>query len=333
MDHAKGIGAPLRPPARLECFRFGFAAMGSPCELQLYAPDAVRARLLGNALRAEVERLEQRYSRYRPDSELATLNAVAAAGGEAEVDEEMAALLHYADTCFHESGGLFDVTSGVLREIWNLREGVVPSRALVESLLPRIGWQRVRWQRPRIGFAPGMELDFGGIVKEYAADRLATMCQEAGCRHALVNLGGDIRVVGPHPDGAPWTIGIRHPRASEGGGFPAGAGTLRLESGAVTTSGDYERCLVVDGRRHGHVFNPRTGWPVSHLASVSVIADHCVVAGSASTIAMLKEQAGPAWLRQLGVPHLWIDTRGRAGGPLAPDSTVSGKKERYTWTG
>jgi len=301
---------------RLQRFRFEFAAMGSPCEFMLYAPEVLQANILGSQLRAELERLEQRYSRYRPDSALSALNAVAAAGGETDVDDEMAALLHYADTCFKESGGLFDVTSGVLRKIWKLREGVVPSPEAIKGLLPRIGWQRVRWRRPRIGFEPGMELDFGGIVKEYAADRLATMCVEAGCRHGLINLGGDIRVVGPHPDGTPWSIGIKHPRAAQLQGEDGGAsaGSLRLARGAVTTSGDYERCLVVDGRRYGHVFNPRTGWPASHLASVTVIADLCVVAGSASTIAMLMEKNGPAWLARQGVRHLWIDTEGRAGG-------------------
>jgi len=305
---------------RLQRFRFEFTAMGSPCEFMLYAPEAMQANILGSQLRAELERLEQRYSRYRPDSSLSVLNAVAAAGGETDVDEEMAALLHYADTCFKESGGLFDVTSGVLRSIWKLREGVVPSREAIEALLPRIGWQRVRWRRPHIGFEPGMELDFGGIVKEYAADRLATLCEEGGCRHGLINLGGDIRVVGPHPDGKPWSIGIKHPRASQGPGAAgdASAGALRLTHGAVTTSGDYERCLVVDGRRYGHVFNPRTGWPVSHLASVTVIADLCVVAGSASTIAMLMEKKGPAWLARQGVRHLWIDTEGRTGGSGQP---------------
>jgi thiamine biosynthesis lipoprotein len=85
----------------------------------------------------------------------------------------------------------------------------------------------------------------------------------------------------------------------------------------MATSGDYERCIVVDGKRYGHILNPRTGQPVAHLASVTVHADHCVVAGSASTIAMLKEADGPAWLTALGLPHLWIHADGRCGGSLA----------------
>jgi thiamine biosynthesis lipoprotein len=92
--------------------------------------------------------------------------------------------------------------------------------------------------------------------------------------------------------------------------------TVELSSGAMASSGDYERCLTIDGVRYGHILNPRTGWPVKHLASVSVIADFCVVAGSASTIAMLKAEAGPAWLEALAQPHLWVDLNGEAGGTL-----------------
>ena len=87
--------------------------------------------------------------------------------------------------------------------------------------------------------------------------------------------------------------------------------------GALASSGDFERCIEVDGIRYGHILNPKTGWPVRHLAAVSVLADLCVVAGSASTIAMLKEAEGPAWLQNLGVAHMWVDVDGHEGGDLS----------------
>ena len=97
--------------------------------------------------------------------------------------------------------------------------------------------------------------------------------------------------------------------------------TLREQGADVpvlvyTGTGDYERCVTLDGVRYGHILDPRTGWPVRHLASVSVVADLCVVAGSASTIAMLKQEKGPAWLTEQRVPHHWIDVGGRSGGTL-----------------
>jgi thiamine biosynthesis lipoprotein len=291
-----------------------FQAMGSPCELKLHAPAALAADVAARA-RAEVERLEQRYSRYRPDSLLGEINAVAGRGGGIDVDDETAQLLDYAATCHAESGGLFDITSGVLRRAWRFREGRLPARAEVDALLVHVGWQKLRWQRPRLELPAGMELDFGGIVKEYAADRVATLCVEAGCESALVNLGGDIRATGPQPGGSPWHVGIRDPRARNQDAPPLHV--LALERGAVATSGDYERCIVVDGRRYGHVLDPRSGWPVQHLASVTVLADFCVLAGSAATIALLREADGPRWLAGLGLPHLWIDVRGEVGGSLA----------------
>ncbi len=159
---------------------------------------------------------------------------------------------------------------------------------------------------------PGLELDFGGIVKEYAADRVAALLQAAGMPHALVNLGGDIRAAGPRSDGSPWQVGIRDPRR---------AGEMQtsvpLFGGALSTSGDYERCIEIEGRRYGHVLDPRTGWPVRFMASASAVAPLCVVAGSATTIAMLRGEGGPAWLEGLGLPCLWVDVDGRAGGSLA----------------
>jgi thiamine biosynthesis lipoprotein len=299
--------------AALKLFQFPFKAMGSPCEIKLYATDLLAAGRVASLARADVERLEARYSRFRPESLLSQINRVAAAGGSIDVDEETAGLFNYADACFRESGGLFDVTSGLLRQAWRFDQAALPAPELISSLLDRIGWQKVRWESPRIGFPAGMELDFGGIVKEYAVDRLVTLCREAGCQHGIVNLGGDIRVIGPHADGQPWRVGIQDPR--QPGANPIA--TLSLLQGGVATSGDYERCIIVAGVRYGHVLNPRTGWPVRHLASVTVVADFCVVAGSASTIAMLKERKGGAWLDQLGLQNLWIDTEGRSGGPLA----------------
>ncbi len=296
---------------RLHTLRF--KAMGSPCELQCHARDETTAQRAFRTARADIERLEQRYSRYRTDSFLSEMNRVALHGGTIDVDAETASLLHYADTCHRQSDGLFDITSGVLRAAWRFDSGLLPDRGHVEALLPRVGWHKVRWTRSSITFAPGMEIDLGGVVKEYAADRAAGICREHGIAHGLVNLGGDIRVIGPAPDGRPWQIGVRHPRRED-----ATSGGLSVREGGVATSGDYERCIVVDGVRYGHILNPLTGWPVRHLASVTVIGPYCLVAGSASTIALLKEGEGPQWLQRLGFPHVWVDAAGEVGGTLSP---------------
>jgi thiamine biosynthesis lipoprotein len=300
-------------PRLLNYFRVPFKAMGSPCEIQLFASGEAEARQVSDLVIAEVERLEALYSRYRDTSFLSAINRVAAEGGSITVDLETAQILNYAATCHTESDGLFDITSGILRRAWRFDRDQPPDPAQIETLLDRVGWHRLRWEPPILSFTvPGMEIDFGGIVKEYAVDAAATLCRAAGVANAVVNLGGDVRIVGPRGDGSPWRVGIRHPR--QAGGVLR---TLSIREGALASSGDYERCIVFEGVRYGHILNPRTGWPVRHMAAVSVLGDRCVVAGSASTIGMLREAGGPAWLADLGLPHLWVDTDGRTGGPLA----------------
>jgi len=298
--------------AHLKYCHIDFRAMGSPCAIQLYVRDEEEGSQVAALAINDVERLESLYSRYRDDSFLSEINRVAAIGGSITVDDETAGLLDYADTCYRQSDGLFDITSGILRKVWNFKSGNLPEARVIETIRKKIGWHHVAWERPVLSFGiPGMEIDFGGVVKEYAVDRAAALCLEAGIHHGIVNLGGDVKIIGPHPDGSPWRVAVRHPRQTDGI-----LETLLLNSGALASSGDYERCIVLNNVRYGHVLNPKTGWPVRHMAAVSVVSDFCVVAGSASTIGMLKEDQGPQWLQELGLPHLWVDVNGSVGGTL-----------------
>ena len=285
-----------------ECV-FEFGAMGTRCVIQTSGPVAQEAI---DAAVAEVRRIEAKYSRYRSDSIVSRINAAAGSGQPVEVDAETADLLDFAASMHVHSDGLFDITTGVLRQVWDFRAGRVPEPARVQQMLACLGWQRVEWHRPSIALPiAGMELDFGGFGKEYAADRAGTLLAgRAG--GGLVNLGGDIRITGPRADGAPWSLGIAHPRRL--GDVVAG---IELTGGGLATSGDYERFFETDGRRYSHILDPRTGWPVQHWQSVSVCAPSCLAAGALSTIAMLKGPAAPAFLRSQGVGFLTIDAQGR----------------------
>jgi thiamine biosynthesis lipoprotein len=304
--------------------RLAFKAMGSPCEVRVYGGDEAEATL--QAARAEVARLEAKYSRYRDDSLATRINQSAGDDTGVEVDAETAHLLDYADSCFRQSDGLFDITSGILRRAWNLKSGRLPAQSEIDALLPLVGWKQVRWRSPLIVLPkPGMQLDFGGYVKEYAADRVAELCRERGAQHGLVDLGGDLAVIGPHPDGQPWRIGVRDPNE------PARAlGTLPLAWGGIASSGDYERCMVVDGKRYGHILDPRTGWPVRGLSSVTIAASHCLVAGTITTIAMLKGERGTAWLDGSGAHCLYVTEAGRIGGTLAREAPTRPRRAQAT---
>lgn len=289
-------------------YTFEFKAMASRCEVRLQASDATTASAWADAAIAEVRRIEAKYSRYRDDSVTTRINR--SAGADAvPVDAETAGLIDFGAALHAQSGGCFDLTSGVLRRAWDFKTQRLPSQQQIDAVLPLIGWSTVEWRDGLVRLPrAGMEIDFGGIGKEYAADRAGALLLEQGAAHGLVNLGGDIRVLGSAPDGTPWRIAVQDPRGRPG----ATLARLDVSSGAMATSGDYERYIVVDGRRYCHVMDPRTGWPVDHWQSVSVVAPLAVAAGACATIAMLHPvDEALAFLQAQEVRYLAIDARGQ----------------------
>lgn len=295
-------------------WRIPFASMGCPCVIQIEGAaeaDAVRA---AHAARAEVDRLNLKYSHYRDDSLLAKLQHDAA-HTVVEVDDETANLLDFAATLHAQSEGLFDITAGALTRLWDGQQGRVPDTDEIAQARRVIGWDLVLWDRPRLRLPfADMHLDLGGIVKEYAADRAAAICHELGIRHGMVDLGGDLAVIGAHVDGSAWRVGIKHP-----GDTSRALAQIEVASGGLATSGDYERALLVEGRRYSHILDPRSGAPIASFASVSVLAPSCLVAGAAATLAMLLGcTVGAEYLRELGLVYLTV----------GQDGAVTGATER-----
>lgn len=311
---------------------FDFDAMASPCELRLQGEDETRLHRAAQAAIDEVRRIEKKYSRYDEASVVSRINAAAGDGQAIEVDAETASLLDFAARLHALSGGLFDITSGVLRRAWDFRVPRVPAQGEIDALLPLIGWDKVRWSEGRIALPrAGMQIDFGGFGKEYAADRAAEVLRAAGVAHGFVNLGGDIRVVGPRGDGRGWRLGIRHPRRED-----ALLRSVELRAGALATSGDYERFFEIDGRRYGHLLDPRAGWPVVYWQSVSVIAPTCTAAGAACTIAALQGESGRDFLAMQGLPAVLADAEGRMlidrAGSAVPTLSMDYGNYVFIWT-
>ena len=281
-----------------------FNAMASPCEILIDTTDQFLANKLGTLALQETLRIEHKFSRYRNDNIIHTINH--ADGKPVEVDKETADLLDYAEQCYQLSDGMFDITSGVLRRIWRFDgSDNVPTQQRIENLLKHIGWEKLQWQRPYITLQPGMEIDLGGIGKEYAVDRVAQLIIAKAPESCLINFGGDIRVTGPRASGESWIIGVENPDI--GYSQQAGSPSLFLSKGAIATSGDSKRYLLKDGIRYSHILNPKTGWPIiGGPRSVTVAANTCTEAGILSTLALLQGKDAEEFLKLQQVQY-WCE--------------------------
>lgn len=284
--------------------------MGCSCSIQFYAENETHAQVVFQKCFAESARLDRYYSNFTATSFVAEINRSSGDKRGIIVDNETAGLLDYADHCYKMSNGLFDITAGILQRAWNFKESPpkLPSQSTINKLLKVVGWQKVIWKKPKLILPfSGMLLDFGGVVKEYAADCLYSICLSENIHHGIINMSGDMRVIGPHIDGKPWDITIGLPR-SDTKESPI---QFSLSQGAVATSGDYEKSIMIEGKRYCHILNPKTGWPVSGLSSVTAITDLCIVAGSVTTTALLKgKKAGLSWLKNLDIPFYCYDENG-----------------------
>jgi thiamine biosynthesis lipoprotein len=256
--------------------------MGSPCELLSEAGSVSEAGVLAEVVAGEAWRIEDKLSRYRAGNIVDKINS--AAGEPVEVDEETAQMLDFAATLYVLSEGAFDITSGVLRRVWSFDgSDSIPAQESVAALLGLVGWNKVSWQSPILRLPEGMEIDLGGIGKEYAVDRAVLELRAHGTVPCLVNFGGDLAVTGAPARRSCWTVGI------DAGDADKASVLIELREGALASSGDTRRFLLRRGKRYGHVLDPRTGWPIDGApASVTVAADTCTQAGMLSTLALLK---------------------------------------------
>ena len=277
-----------------------FQAMAGPCEVLIDTEDALLAETLFRLAEEEARRIEQKFSRYRDDNIVHRINH--AGGKPVEVDPETAYLLDFAAACHGLSEGKFDITSGLLRQLWRFDgSDRLPDPQAVAALLPRIGWSKVRWNRPLFTLPSGMEIDFGGIGKEYAVDRSALLISQHSAASVLVNYGGDLFASGARRDGRGWLVGLEHPDTPTAAVSPRSIEQFELVQGGLATSGDARRFLLKDGIRYGHILDPRDGWPVRNAPrSVTTTAASCTEAGIIATLAMLHGAGAEAFLDAQG---------------------------------
>jgi len=274
-------GAPVEPLRRLV-----FQALGTRCEVQYAAADAARAAAFEHAAVTWVQRFEAKYSRFRPDSLVSRINT-AAGRAWVEIDAEMEQMLDLCGSLHFLTGGVLDATALPLLRLWNYKaeQPRVPGDEEVAAARRLVGWSKVQRAPGKVILPePGMALDFGGFGKEWAVDIVAQIAGEHGIKAALVDFGHDLRAVGLPPGRPAWHVGLEDPQRP---GTPRGSIAISGGQG-VASSGDYLRCFMVNGRRYGHIIDPRTGRPVANgCLQATVIAGSCLQAGVLSTTAFV----------------------------------------------
>jgi len=283
-----------------------FNAMASPCQLLVDTTDKKLAGKLLSIAQQEARRIEHKFSRYRNDNIIYRINN--SNNKPVKVDEETAALLDYAKHCYDISNGSFDITSGVLREAWRFDgKNNIPTKKILNNLLPRIGWQNLTWERPYITVPKKMEIDLGGIGKEYAVDKTSLLLGDYSIS-ILVNYGGDLFANGVRKSGQSWIVGIESTNKLASNNSKEldshSVKEFNLERGGIATSGDTRRFLIKNGIRYSHILDPRTGWPLLDAPhSVTVVASSCTDAGIIATLAMLKGEDAEEFLDSQNVKY------------------------------
>jgi FAD:protein FMN transferase len=275
-------------------------SMGSPVHLSAWTADPVRARAAFAAAFDEFDRLDAMMTVWREDSDVLRVNA-AAGRRPVAVQPEVREVLRVARQVSEWTGGKFDVTFGALAGLWKFdhdQDNVVPDPAAVRGRLPLIDYTQVVVD-DNAGTVfirrPGMSIHLGGIGKGYAVDRAAAILRQAGLTDFMIQAGGDLYAGGRRGD-RPWRLGIRDPRGAADKSFAM----LDISDATFSTSGDYERFFLRDGRRYHHILDPDLGEPARASRSVTVVSERAILADAvAKGIFILGPDAGMALVEKL----------------------------------
>lgn len=291
-------------------------SFGRSCQL-IIDDRSVNGIELADLGRQELNRLEEKFSSYRDSSVISRINQAAGTGVFTPLDAESRSLFDYVSALWTQSNHLFDPTTRLLQNCYAEDGRQIASADQLRSMLKLVGWQHLEISDQGAHLArKGMLIDLNSCVCAYAADSVRKILLRNGTESAMVEMDRDVVTIGRQPDGANWLVGARHPRGSR-----TAITRLKVNGQGFAMRGDFERRIAVDGENFGRGLSPVDGRPVPGLLSVIVVADNCLTACSAATVARLKtEQAGIKWLDGLDMPWMAIDRELACHGPLAPSS-------------
>jgi thiamine biosynthesis lipoprotein len=295
-----------------DAFHDQFFAFGTLIDLTLYGVEPAAARQASELIEQDFHNMHGNWHAWE-NSALTRLNTQLASGATAIADPSILPLIKEANRLSQLSNGLFNPVIGELISLWGFHDnplpiGTVPDADTIRELVAqRLSAADITVEGDRINSRnPAVRYDLGAFAKGYAIDRAIERLQALGINNAIVNAGGDLRAIGRHGE-RPWRIGIRHPRQ------PAILASIEIDGDtSVFTSGDYERFFEVDGTRHHHIIDPRSGYPADNTASVTVIYNHAATADAAATALFVAgPDEWPAVARDMGISLVMlVDTEG-----------------------
>lgn len=286
-------GEEVERPEELNLYKKTILSMGTAFEVSAYASLQSTADKVFNDIFKEMARLDHLMSNYKGDSELSKVNTNAPTG-PVQCNEELAYIIEQALEYSVITDGAFDITVGPLMRKWGFfkGEGRIPDKGEIESVLKTISYKNILIKEEirksilkgeqivkTIAFSnPGTQIDLGGIGKGHAVDNAVKIIRRYKIKSALINFAGNIHALGKPPERGSWAIGLQHPR--DHGSI---LGTFNVTDKAISTSGDYEKFFIINGERHSHIIDPRTGYPVKGIVSVTIVADSATRADALST--------------------------------------------------
>ena len=277
----------------LTLFKKAALSMGTVFEITAYVSDKYKADKAFNDVFKEINRLDYLMSNYKEESELSKVNKYAASE-PTDCDNELAYVIEQSLRYSDITDGAFDITVGPLMKKWGFfkEQGKIPGKEELESVLKSVSYKNIIIEEKikkslfrdpgvvkTVSFRnSGTQIDLGGIGKGYAVDMAIRVLRGNGINSALINFAGNIYAYGTPPGKDSWVIGLQHPRKGE-----RLLGSFEIKDKAVSTSGDYEKFFTIDGERYSHIIDPRTGYPVKGIVSVTIVTDNATRADALST--------------------------------------------------
>jgi thiamine biosynthesis lipoprotein len=294
-------------------YKRGLKLMGNRFEISVVAEDEGWANEMIDAAVAEIQRIEKLLTTFGDDSETNLMNANAGIQ-PVPVSRETIELIQRSIRISKLTQGAFDITYGSIdKKLWNFDKTMtaLPDAATARQMVRLINYRNVLIDE-EAGTVflkkPGMRIGFGGIGKGYAAEKAKQLLQQLGVENGIVNASGDLTAWGVQPDGKPWTIGIAHPDVAD---LPFSY--LNISNMAIATSGNYEKFILIGGKKYSHTINPRTGLPVTGIKSVTIICPNAEMADAMATpVTIMGIEAGLHMVNQLrGIGCIIIDDNNR----------------------